>query len=305
MKSIIPLILLLAIITSSFVLGKQFPAVNLKSLDGKSIAVSTEFAKNKLTVVSFWATWCSPCKKELDAINPLYQEWKKMGVEMMAITIDECQQIYQAVQKSGKRLMVGFNRRFAPYYAEMKELIKNRTSPIVVSTRMNSPGIEKGWAAEAGQGGVVLGEGCHFVDLMYWLTESEPVSVSAYGFDQHNVAATFKFADGSIGNFIYTVVGSESSGGEMVEVFSQGVAATTEDFKRLVVKKKDRKGRSKFFADKGYDEQLASFVKSLKDGKETEITAVDGTRATLGCLLMLESARTGKPCDFNLDEILK
>lgn len=93
MKSIIPLILLLAIITSSFVLGKQFPAVNLKSLDGKSIAVSTEFAKNKLTVVSFWATWCSPCKKELDAINPLYEEWKKMGVDMIAITIDDAQQL--------------------------------------------------------------------------------------------------------------------------------------------------------------------------------------------------------------------
>ncbi len=223
----------------------------------------------------------------------------------MAITIEECQEIYQAVQKSGKRLMVGFNRRFAPYYTEMKQLIKNRTSPIVVSTRMNSPGIEKGWAAEPGQGGVVLGEGCHFIDLMYWLTESEPVSVSAFGFHEHNVSATFKFADGSIGTFIYTVVGSESSGGELVEVFSQGVAASTEDFKRLVVKKKDRKGRSKFFADKGYDEQLESFVNSLKSGNETEITAIDGTRATLGCLLMLESVRTGEPCEFNLDEILK
>ncbi len=223
----------------------------------------------------------------------------------MAITIDECQQIYEAVKKSGKRLMVGFNRRYAPYYAKMKQLISNRTSPMVVSIRMNSPGIEKGWAAEAGQGGVVLGEGCHFVDLMYWLTESEPVSVSAYGFEEHNVAATFKFADGSIGNFIYTVVGSESSGGEMVEVFSQGVAATTEDFKRLVVKKKDCKGSSKFFANKGYDEQLASFIKSLKEGKETEVNVVDGIRATLGCLLILESARTGKPCEFNLDEILK
>lgn len=223
----------------------------------------------------------------------------------MAITIEECQEIYQAVQKSGKRLMVGFNRRFAPYYTEMKQLIKNRTSPIVVSTRMNSPGIEKGWAAEPGQGGVVLGEGCHFVDLMYWLTESEPVSVSAFGFDEHNVSATFKFADGSIGTFIYTVVGSESSGGELVEVFSQGVAASTEDFKRLVVKKKERKGRSKFFADKGYDEQLESFVNSLRSGNETEITAIDGTRATLGCLLMLESVRSGEPCEFNLDEILK
>jgi predicted dehydrogenase/threonine dehydrogenase-like Zn-dependent dehydrogenase len=223
----------------------------------------------------------------------------------MAVTIDECREIYEAVRQSGKRLMIGFNRRFAPYYREMKELLKNRTSPIVVSTRMNSPGIEKGWAAEPEQGGVVLGEGCHFIDLMYWLAESEPVSVSAYGFDRHNIAATFKFEDGSIGNFIYTVVGSESSGGEMVEFFSQGIAATTEDFKRLVVKKKVRKGRSKFFADKGYDEQLESFVRSLQSGKETEITAVDGTRATLGCLLMLESARTGKPCDFNLEEVLK
>ena len=222
----------------------------------------------------------------------------------MAITIKECQAIYRAVQTSGKQLMVGFNRRFAPYYVEIKKHLKNRTSPMVVSTRMNSPGIEKGWAAEAGQGGVVVGEGCHFVDLMYWLTESEPVSVSAYGFGEHNVAATLKFADGSIGNFIYTVVGSESSGGELVEVFAPGFAATTEDFKRLVVKKKSAQPRSRLFAAKGYDAQLESFVKSLKQGSETEVTAIDGTRATLGCLLMLESVRTGEPCEFNLDEIL-
>lgn len=222
----------------------------------------------------------------------------------MAVTIEECQQIYQAVERSGKQLMVGFNRRFAPYYVEIKNQLKNRTSPMVVSTRMNSPGIENGWAADDAQGGVVLGEGCHFVDLMYWLVESEPVSVSAYGFDKHNVAATLKFADGSIGNFIYTVVGSETSGGEMVEVFAPGIGATTEDFKRIVVKRKSVTPRSRFFAAKGYEAQLESFVKSLKEGRETEITAIDGTRATLGCLLMLESVRTGEACEFNLDEIL-
>lgn len=222
----------------------------------------------------------------------------------MAVTFEECRQIYQAVQRSGKQLMVGFNRRFAPYYVEIKNQLKNRTSPMVVSTRMNSPGIENGWAADDAQGGVVLGEGCHFVDLMYWLTGSEPVSVSAYSFDKHNVAATLKFADGSIGNFIYTVVGSETSGGEMVEVFAPGIAATTEDFKRIVVKRKSVTPRSRFFAAKGYEAQLESFVKSLKEGRETEITAIDGTRATLGCLLMLESARTGEAREFNLDEIL-
>ena len=165
--------------------------------------------------------------------------------------------------------MVGFNRRFAPYYTEMKCHLKNRTSPMVVSCRMNSPGIENGWAAEKSQGGVVLGEGCHFIDLMFWLTESEPVSVSAYGFNEHNVAASFKFADGSIGNFIYTVVGSEASAGESVEVFAPGVSVLTEDFKRIVVKKQKRDGRSKFFAAKGYTEQLSSFVESLKNGTET------------------------------------
>lgn len=237
-------------------------------------------------------------RQAIDALNA----GKHVFIEKpMAVTLDECRTISDAVTSSGKRLMVGFNRRFAPYYVEMKRNIAGRTSPVVISTRMNSPGIQNGWAAEPEQGGVVLGEGCHFVDLMYWLLESEPVSVSAYGFDGHNVTASFKFADGSIGNFIYTVVGSDSSGGEMVEVFAPGVGLTSEDFKSLVVKKKTRKPVSKYFAAKGYDEQLASFVRSLKTGKETEITVRDGVRATLGCLLMLESAQTGRPCEFDLD----
>ncbi len=240
-------------------------------------------------------------QQAIDALNA----GKHVFIEKpMAITIEECKAIYQAVQRSGKQLMVGFNRRFAPYYVEMKREIAKRTSPVVISTRMNSPGIENGWAAEKSQGGVVLGEGCHFIDLMYWMLESEPVSVSAYGFGEHNVAATLRFADGSVGNFIYTVVGSDSSGGEMVEVFAQGVGVSTEDFKSLTVKKKARKESSKWFAAKGYDEQLKSFVKSLKEGAETDVNAIDGTRATLGCLLILESVRTGKPCEFNLDEIL-
>ncbi len=180
----------------------------------------------------------------------------------MAITIEECQAIYKAVQNSGKQLMVGFNRRFAPYYVEMKNNLKGRTSPMLVSCRMNSPGIENGWAAEPSHGGVVLGEGSHFIDLMYWLTESEPVSVSAYSLGEHNVAASLKFADGSIGNFIYTVVGSESSGGELVEVFAPGVSILSEDFKRIVVKRKERDARSNVFTANGYQEQLESFVQS-------------------------------------------
>lgn len=69
---------------------RVFPDATLKQLDGKSISVKSEFAKNKLTFVSFWATWCAPCKRELDAMAELYPGWKtKYGVQIMAISVDD------------------------------------------------------------------------------------------------------------------------------------------------------------------------------------------------------------------------
>ncbi len=70
---------------------KVFPTANLKTLEGQNVRINDLFSKNKLTVISFWATWCSPCKKELDAMKSLYPEWKKMGVEVVAVTIDDAQ----------------------------------------------------------------------------------------------------------------------------------------------------------------------------------------------------------------------
>lgn len=295
----------------------------LKKIDGAGIhaVLSNSGARGKAYAKRFGAAYASSDHYEIlrdpdiDAViiasrhkDHAYQAiealeaGKHVFIEKpMAVTVEECRAINDAVESSGKRLMVGFNRRFAPFYVEMKKNLGGRTSPVVVSTRMNSPGIENGWAADPAQGGVVLGEGCHFVDLMYWLLESEPVSVSAYGFGGHNVAASFRFADGSIGNFIYTVVGSETSGGEFVEVFAPGVGVSTEDFKRLTVKKRSVARSSKFFAAKGYDAQLASFVASLKQGSETPITVRDGFRATLCCLRMLESVQTGMPVNIHFD----
>lgn len=240
-------------------------------------------------------------RQVIDALNA----GKHVFVEKpMAVTIEECRDICLAVSTNKKQLMVGFNRRYAPFYIEMKKRLGKRSGPIVISTRMNSPGIESGWAAEASHGGVILGEGCHFIDLMYWMAESEPVSISAHHLTENNIAATLKFADGSIGSFVYTVIGSESSGGEMVEVFAPGIAVTTEDFKKLTVKSKSRSSSSKWFAAKGYDDQLESFVNCIKSGVNRGATVIDGARATLGCLLMLESARTGRPQEFNLDAII-
>lgn len=71
------------------VLGQTLPDVNVKTLDGKSINIIERVKDNKFTVLSFWATWCGPCKKELDALTDFYEEWQEdLGVELIAITVD-------------------------------------------------------------------------------------------------------------------------------------------------------------------------------------------------------------------------
>jgi predicted dehydrogenase len=138
---------------------------------------------------------------------------------------------------------------------------------------------------------------------MYWLLDSEPVSVSAYSLPtgkadpigENNLAAAFRFADGSVGNLTYSTLGSKTSGGERVEVFAQGVGAFTEDFKRVSVHKGTRKPRLRIWPDKGYAAQMADFAESIRQGRPPEVTVYDGARATLGCLAMMASAQNGAP----------
>ncbi|HEX8984679.1 MAG TPA: bi-domain-containing oxidoreductase [Bryobacteraceae bacterium] len=219
----------------------------------------------------------------------------------MALTEDECRSLARAAAETGLQLTVGFNRRFAPDYATMRRALKMRAGPAVIHCRVNSPGISGAyWMADPAIGGAILGEACHFVDLMYWLLESEPVEVAAFSLPaggkepigENNIAASFRFADGSVGNLTYCTVGSATSGGERVEVFSQGMGAWSEDFKRVAVNEKVRRTSSRWFAEKGYAAQLRSFLDGVREGTPPEVTVRDGARATIACLRMLEAART-------------
>jgi peroxiredoxin len=70
------------------------PSVNLKTLDGKNVDLISFADNGKTTIISMWATWCAPCKKELDAIAEVYEEWQvKYNVELVAITIDTQRQL--------------------------------------------------------------------------------------------------------------------------------------------------------------------------------------------------------------------
>jgi predicted dehydrogenase len=162
--------------------------------------------------------------------------------------------------------------------------------------------------ADPAIGGAILGEACHFVDLMYWLLESEPVTVSAFSLPtgkqdpigENNLAAAFRFADGSVANLTYCTVGSRTSAGERVEAFGPGLGATLDNFQRLTLHAGLRRSRSKWWPDKGYEAQLRSFVNAVRSGAPTEVTVVDGARSTIACLAMLEAARSLQPTAIEL-----
>jgi len=225
----------------------------------------------------------------------------------MALTVDECRQLYRAANETGKRLTIGFNRRYSPSYRGLKQQLARRNGPAVLNLRVNSPGIAGDyWMADPAIGGAILGEACHFVDLMYWLLDSEPVLVSAISLPagkkdpigENNLVASFRFADDSVANLTYCTVGSKTSGGERVEAYASGMGAIAEDFKSLTVRGSRVSKRSSWFAEKGYAEQLRAFFDEIGAGKLPEVDVRDGARATIVCLRMLESARTLAPCSL-------
>jgi len=81
-----------ALLSSStlFAQNQSFPSVDVKTLDGNSVSSSDYIGNGNVTVVSFWASWCAPCKRELDALTDLAEEWKENhNVDVIAITIDD------------------------------------------------------------------------------------------------------------------------------------------------------------------------------------------------------------------------
>jgi peroxiredoxin len=66
------------------------PNIGVKDMDGNTVTIKSQVDSTKLTIISFWATWCGPCIKELEAINDLYSDWQdKYNVDLIAVSIDD------------------------------------------------------------------------------------------------------------------------------------------------------------------------------------------------------------------------
>jgi cytochrome c biogenesis protein CcmG, thiol:disulfide interchange protein DsbE len=115
---------MLALATALFVVAllnaqnKSLPAVNVNTLEGQQVHVADLGKSGKITVISFWATWCSPCKKELDAVKDYYEEWReKYDMELIAISVDDSRtkaKVPAMVAEKGweYKILVDTNREF-------------------------------------------------------------------------------------------------------------------------------------------------------------------------------------------------
>lgn len=202
--------------------------------------------------------------------------------------------------------MVGMNRRFAPHTQRAKELLSTRTQPVALSVTINAGAIPADhWLHDpAVGGGRLVGEGCHFIDLLTFLAGSKPVRVqttalqgaSSPPLDSASIALSF--ADGSVGVVQYWSNGPKSFPKERVEIFSEGRCLVIDNWREL--RAYDWPGASKLKTrqDKGHSEELKRFIASVTCGGDPLIPYDELHAVAAATLAAAASAGSGQAIDL-------
>jgi polar amino acid transport system substrate-binding protein len=207
----------------------------------------------------------------------------------------------QAAIKPDSLLMVGFNRRFARHVVKLKEELERVTASVLLARVNAGPLPDDHWLHDPEEGGGrLLGEGCHFVDLLAHLAGSRPISAYAVAVPNparglelsDDIAATFRFESGALGSLLYTGTGDPRLPKERLEAFGGGLAAVLDDFRRLELYRAGKRSVEKGRQDKGHRAEVAFFLSAVRGEAEGPLieSYFASTRATLG---LAESLRTG------------
>lgn len=190
----------------------------------------------------------------------------------LCISAEQLAAIKDAYDKSsGLVLMVGFNRRYSPLGIRLKALFEGRTSPMQIHYRVNAGFLPPDhWTQDPNiGGGRIIGEVCHFIDLLQFITMEDPVEVFASSIGGNtgrfavgdNVNLSIGFSGGSLGTITYTALGSKAFSRERIEVYCDETIGVVEDFKRLEFIKGAKKKISKLWnQDPGFLNELNHFL---------------------------------------------
>jgi predicted dehydrogenase/threonine dehydrogenase-like Zn-dependent dehydrogenase len=200
-------------------------------------------------------------------------------------------------------LMVGFNRRFAPFIVELKQKLKTVAEPLLLHYRANAGYIPPDhWTQdpEIG-GGRLLGEACHFIDLVMFLAGSRVTRVSTHAlpdagrYRQDNLVIQLQFDNGSLGTVTYAANGDRGLGKEFLEVFGGGLSARMEDYRTLAIRNgRERiKRTARMRQDKGHNGEWQALVSYLQGAGPEPISfaeTVQSTAITLAAQRSLQEA---------------
>jgi predicted dehydrogenase/threonine dehydrogenase-like Zn-dependent dehydrogenase len=232
----------------------------------------------------------------------------------LCLTREELSDITRAkAAAKNQLLMVGYNRRFSPMSVELKNFFGGLREPLAVQYRVNAGAIPpEHWVHDPQQGGGrILGEVCHFVDYLIFVTGAIPVSVFAAALPSAanppgSVAVTVTFDNSSIGTINYIAEGDKSFSKERVEVFGGGRVAALDDFRSLELVNNGRRTttKSSLRQDKGHSGEWLSFGNAIRKGGVSPIPMRELAAGMLATFAINESLRQAAPVPVDVDAFL-
>lgn len=221
----------------------------------------------------------------------------------LVLTSDELDRVLEAYEKSGKSITVGFNRRFAPFIQKIKKELGGSNEPINVVMNVNAGFIPANvWVHDMQVGGGrIIGEGCHFIDLITHLAGSEVEAVCANALGTNpsentdNVSLLLKYKNGSQGVVNYWDNGNKAYSKERFEVFHQGKVMIIDNFKKLTgYGTKSFSKESSMRLDKGHFNQFKAYHQFLTNGGAPIIPFNEIVNSTKTSLAAIASLKSGK-----------
>ena len=200
----------------------------------------------------------------------------------LCLTRAELERIRTVHRECGGVLAVGFNRRYAPLVREMKRHLAQLPGPRVIQVRVNAGRLPaEHWTQDPKiGGGRLLGEGCHFLDLVPFLAGSPIVSLQVEKVPaalstlpvSDNFALSLRLADGSLGNILYTSLGDASLGKELVEAHASGASLVLDDFRELRIHRSGKMQKIARDKDKGISTEVKE-LKAALAGEDSQLIA--------------------------------
>jgi len=224
----------------------------------------------------------------------------------LAVTEDELNNVLAAAA-SGGTLMVGFNRRFSPLARVAQEFFKARQTPLSINYRVNAGRVSPNhWVQDRSEGGRIIGEVCHFVDFVHFLTGSLTTRVFAEAIasrnseatDEDSVFITLRLADGSNASIAYLAEGDKALAKERIEIFGGGRSLVIDDFRSATAyengREKTRKLREQ---DKGQRDEIKAVMSVVLEGSPRRSQSRTSRPRRGRHFEFRESLRTGLPVE--------